>query len=424
MKAPPSADDVPPPVGRRSFYSHIFLAALLYVVIASFPILSPIILSFLLILLISIAVNPIVAHLRRLSGGRARATAMVVCGFLLVIGLTGWAFYGPLKTSTGRFVERLPHYWERIQKPLVRMEHKAALSEKKVKEEVSREVGTNHPPQVALPPPPVEASPAHPSPPSTGFIHSALSQLFTGASSSFKLLAINAASMIVVFLTVFFGVIFTLFNPRPLIFTFFSLLPKRYHGEALRIGHRVVEVVPRWALATLLSMLLIGLLTFLIMWPLLGFQDALLLGVVAGILEAIPYIGPILSAVPGVLLALGEGGMTPVWVLIGYLAVQAVENNIVTPLIMAGRLKLHPLAVIFSMLICVGLFGVLGVLLSAPLVAIVQILHQESYRPRFLPEVTDRDLDKISLKTFQELRTGSDEPKAALGTPAFENKTK
>jgi predicted PurR-regulated permease PerM len=160
--------------------------------------------------------------------------------------------------------------------------------------------------------------------------------------------------------------------------------------------------VPTWAFATLLAMLTVGLLVFLLMCPFFGFVDALALGLIAGVFEAIPYLGPILSAVPAILFALGEGGMTPFWVLLAYLAVQVLENNVISPLIMAHSMKLHSVAVIFSMLLCVAAFGVLGVLVAAPLVAIVGILHDELYRNRFLPTVTDADLDRLARNALRE----------------------
>jgi predicted PurR-regulated permease PerM len=160
--------------------------------------------------------------------------------------------------------------------------------------------------------------------------------------------------------------------------------------------------VPGWAGATLLGMLTIGLLVFLIMWPIFGFMDALVLGLIAGVLEAVPFIGPLLSAVPALLLALAKGGMTPLWVVLAYGAIQALENNVILPFIMARGMKLHPVAVIFSMLLCVAAFGVLGVLVAAPLVAIVGILHDELYRKSFLPTVTDADLDRLSRKALRE----------------------
>jgi predicted PurR-regulated permease PerM len=186
-------------------------------------------------------------------------------------------------------------------------------------------------------------------------------------------------------------------------------VPERHHKQALGIIQRIVVFVPGWAGATLLGMLTIGLLVFLVMWPILGFTDALVLGLIAGVLEAIPFVGPILSAVPALLLALGMGGMTPLWVLLAYIGIQALENNVILPFIMARGMKLHPVAVIFSMLLCVAAFGVLGVLVAAPLVAIMDILHDELYRKRFLPTVTDADLDWLSRKALYEKIPQTDE---------------
>ena len=117
-------------------------------------------------------------------------------------------------------------------------------------------------------------------------------------------------------MTVFFGVTFTLMNPRPILGSMFALVPEHHHPSTLIILQRIARFLPGWAGSTLLGMLTIGLLVFLLMWPILGFMDALVLGLIAGVLEAIPYIGPILSAVPAVLLALGQGGMTPLWVVL------------------------------------------------------------------------------------------------------------
>jgi predicted PurR-regulated permease PerM len=197
-------------------------------------------------------------------------------------------------------------------------------------------------------------------------------------------------------------VTFTLMDPRPIFGAIFLIVPERHHEQTLTILQRIGKFVPTWALGTLLAMLTVGLLVFLLMLPFFGFLDALVLGLIAGVFEAVPYLGPILSAVPAVLFALGEGGMTPLWVLLAYLAVQALENNVISPLIMARSMKLHPVAVIFSMLLCVEVFGVLGVLVAAPMVAIVNILQDELYRKRFLPTVTDAELDHLARNALGE----------------------
>ena len=99
--------------------------------------------------------------------------------------------------------------------------------------------------------------------------------------------------------------------------------------------------------------------------------------------------------------------MTPLWVLLAFIFVQALENNVILPLIIARSMKLHPMAIIFSMLLSVVAFGVLGVLVAAPMVAIVDILHDELFRKRFLPKLTDTDLDRLAGDALREkMRAG------------------
>jgi predicted PurR-regulated permease PerM len=226
--------------------------------------------------------------------------------------------------------------------------------------------------------------------------------MLMGVVGNFTKVAFNGAQILMVLITVFFGVIFMLMNPIPVIAGFFSLVPVEHHDKASAILNRICRFAPTWGGSTLAGMLTIGLLVFLLMWPLLGFMDALVLGLIAGLLESVPFLGPTLSAVPALLLAIGEGGMTPVWVLLAYVGVQAIENNVILPLIMAKGMKLHAVSIIFAMLLCVSAFGFLGVLVAAPLVAIVGIIHEELYRKKFLPTVTDDDLDKLAGSVLHE----------------------
>lgn len=271
---------------------------------------------------------------------------------MLVLALTGWAFFGPMKNSLAKFSEQLPQYWSRLQKPLIRMEKQAALSEKKLEAEVATEIGEVKAATGEPIPQPEALDPA--SPPAaddSGSLRSSLTQMLNGAAGSFTGVAFNAAQILVVLTTVFFGVTFTLMNPWPVFGALFSVIPERHHERTLIIARRIGQFVPQWAGATLVGMLTIGLLVFLVMWPVFGFMDALVLGIIAGVFEAIPFVGPVLSAVPALLLAVADGGLTPMWVVLGYLTVQALENNVILPAIMARGLKLHPLGVIFSMLL-------------------------------------------------------------------------
>jgi predicted PurR-regulated permease PerM len=215
-------------------------------------------------------------------------------------------------------------------------------------------------------------------------------------------MALTASQMTAVFITIFFGVIFTLMDPHPIFGAIFSIVPERHHGQTLVILQRIGKFLPTWALATLSAMFCVGFLVFLLMWPFFGVMDAMVLGLIAGVFEAVPYLGPLLSAVPAFVFALGKGGMTPVWVLLLYLGVQLLENNLITPVIMSRNVKLHPVAVLFSILLSVEMFGVLGVLVAVPLAGIADILHAEVYRKRYLPSITDADLKLLARSALGE----------------------
>jgi predicted PurR-regulated permease PerM len=401
----------PPPHSekRRPISFYLILAAVLLVTVEALPSLAPIILSFLLTLLIALAINPVVSRLRTWTGGRRGAAGLVVAATALIMALTVWGMFAPLKVAVTKVSEQLPGYMERLQKPFIKMEQHAARSEEKVRAEVNQEIAQTEPatnaPAPRQPPPPPPEPPKEP-----GTLRSGLNQTLLGVAGRFGTVAFNAAQIVLVLITVFFGVTFTLMNPRPVFGSLFWIVPERHHPKALTIMQRIGKFLPGWAGGTLLSMFFVGFLTFLAMWPIFGIMDAMVLGLIGAILEAIPFLGPVLAAVPAVLLALGKGGMTPLWVMLAYMAIQALENNLILPYVMAREMKLHPVAIFFSMLVCVSAFGVLGVLVAAPLIAIMDILHDELYRKRFLPTTTDADLDRLARKSLREKVSEDDAP--------------
>jgi predicted PurR-regulated permease PerM len=400
--------DPPTEARPRSLTFYVLLAAALLAFLQAFRLLSPILLSFLLILLITLALNPVISWMRGLGGGRVVPTGLVTVGLIMLVAFTGWAVFGPMKSSVMALSSRLPDYWERLQKPLIKMEQHAVLSEARLQAEVTSEIAvTATAAGQPEPAPPLVDSASPQAAAESSTIRSNLSDMMRGVAGGFAAMAFNAAQMLVVLVTVFFGVIFTLMNPRPIIGALFALTPERHHARALTIARRIGRFVPRWAGATLLGMATIGLLVFLLMWPIFGFLDALVLGMIAGLLEVVPFLGPLLSVVPALLLAAGQGGMAPLWVVLAYLAVQALENNVILPFILGRGMKVHAVAVMFSVLLCVAAFGVLGVLVAAPLVAVLTILHDELYRTRFLPTVTDADLDRLARNVLRESRSAS-----------------
>lgn len=133
-----------------------------------------------------------------------------------------------------------------------------------------------------------------------------------------------------------------------------------------------------WLVGRLSSMLIIAALTTAGLW-LLGMPLALVLGLLAGLLEYIPNFGPLLAAIPAVLIALTQGTNQLISVLVLYLAVQAIESYLITPLILKRAVSLPPMVTIAALVFFGVLFGFLGLLFATPLAAVVMVLVQVLY---------------------------------------------
>lgn len=132
-----------------------------------------------------------------------------------------------------------------------------------------------------------------------------------------------------------------------------------------------------WLVARLFSMAVVGMLTTLGLWA-AGVPLAVVLGLIAGLSGFIPNLGPVLSAVPA--LALAMAGDAPVWVVAGlYLAVQTVESYLLTPLVEAREVSLPPALILAMQLLMGTLFGILGVALASPLAAVALVVIRRAY---------------------------------------------
>ncbi len=120
-------------------------------------------------------------------------------------------------------------------------------------------------------------------------------------------------------------------------------------------------------------MVVVGVLTWLGL-SFLGIELAATLAIVAALLTFIPNFGPIISAVPAVLLGLMQSPMTALWVVLLYIVVQLIESNLVTPLLQYRALSLPPVLVITAQLAASVWMGVLGLVVSTPLLIVATVL--------------------------------------------------
>jgi predicted PurR-regulated permease PerM len=158
------------------------------------------------------------------------------------------------------------------------------------------------------------------------------------------------------------------------------MVPGRGRRRAEQVLHVLAVTLRRWFVGRLVAMVIIGSLTALGLW-LVGVPLALTLGLLAGLLNFVPYIGPLVSFVPAALLALVEGPTMLAWVGVLYVAVQTIESYVVTPMIEQHAVLLPPALTLTAQVLLGVVFGFPGLLLATPLTAaaitVVKLLYVE-----------------------------------------------
>ncbi|MGH6611543.1 MAG: AI-2E family transporter, partial [Burkholderiaceae bacterium] len=156
------------------------------------------------------------------------------------------------------------------------------------------------------------------------------------------------------------------------------LVPIRHRPRAQEFLSALGHTLRWWLVGRLSLMLLNGVLTALALW-LLGVPLALTLGILAGLLNFIPNIGPVIAGVPAVLIALMQSPQQALYVFILYVALQSVDGYVLTPLVQRRTIELPPVLTITAQVLLGVLLGTLGVLLATPLTAAALVLVKMLY---------------------------------------------
>ncbi len=151
---------------------------------------------------------------------------------------------------------------------------------------------------------------------------------------------------------------------------FVSLTPNGHQSYLSDLIDRIEVRIGGWLRGQLILMVIIGVMTYIGL-RLLGVKYALTLALIAGILEIIPYLGPILAAIPAVILAFVQSPVLALLAIALYIVIQQIENYVVYPQVMKKAVGLNPIIIIIVMLIGAKLAGILGIILSVPLAASV-----------------------------------------------------
>jgi predicted PurR-regulated permease PerM len=193
-----------------------------------------------------------------------------------------------------------------------------------------------------------------------GQVSSLRGLVFTTVTST---LAGFAALVYVVFLTMYIAI-----EPDAYRRGLLLLVPVTSRDRGALVFDAVTATLRRWLATQFIAMVVIGLVTTLVLL-LLGVKSAIPLGILAGILEFVPNIGPLMSAIPSVLVAFADSPQKALLVIIAYWGIQFLENNLLIPHLMREELDLPPALTLLWQALMAIMFGILGLFVAVPLLA-------------------------------------------------------
>jgi len=155
-----------------------------------------------------------------------------------------------------------------------------------------------------------------------------------------------------------------------------AFVPEKYRETFLRIFSEITRKMSLWFRGQLLLSAVIGIVTFIGLW-IMHIPYALVLAFIAAFTELIPMVGPILGAIPAIVVALFIGPIMAIIVAAFYVFVQQLENHILVPQVMKKAVGLNPIIIISSMLIGAKLLGILGVILAVPIASSIGVIIKE-----------------------------------------------
>ena len=194
-----------------------------------------------------------------------------------------------------------------------------------------------------------------------GSLSNVLSKLYGFLTSAFRL-------VLIIIFSFYFSVDKDRFMHRVK-----KAIPNKYRDDISYLTSNIDTALQQFIRGRMLMAIFVGLLTMAYLLV-LRVDFAIIIGLITCVADIIPYIGPFLGCAPAVLFAFMDSPMKALWVLILFVIVQWVENNILAPKLIGDSTGLNPLVILISIIIGGGIFGVWGMVISVPLMSIIFIL--------------------------------------------------
>jgi predicted PurR-regulated permease PerM len=342
------------------------IVAGLYIILKLLWVANEIVIIVFLGTLFGIAVAAGADRLERFKVPRALGAPFVVIVFLMLLYTIG-SFVAPTIADQGRELkQRLPDAVERVEKwlnqrnPALMSAVLGADSTQAAAAESTQVKGARVP----------SDSTAHAGPSSAlrenlgKRLAGAAHYLFPFLTSTFEMIA---GLVLIIMMSLYIGV-----DPDTYRNGILHLFPKRRRARIGEVLGAMATMLRKWLGTQLIAMLTIGVVSTVALL-LLGVKAPFALGIIAGLLEFVPTIGPVLSAVPAIAMGFLDSPEKALYVGLAYLVIQQLEGHILIPLLMKGGMDLPPVLTIVTQGLMALLFGFLGLMIAVPLLAAVMV---------------------------------------------------
>ncbi|MBO8129928.1 MAG: AI-2E family transporter [Candidatus Marinimicrobia bacterium] len=207
-------------------------------------------------------------------------------------------------------------------------------------------------------------------------------QLLSSSLSALK----NIGSLIATAVIIPFVTFFLMKDSRKFKKALISQIPNKYFELSLNVMHKIGDQVSSYLRGQAIDALLVGILSTIGLFIVNIFLNNpvpyfIFVGMLAGLANLIPYLGPVVGAIPALVIAIITNPpnllMVLIWIVIAFILVQLIDNTIISPLVVSKSVNMHPLTVVAAVLIGSKLAGPLGMLFAVPFVGVVKVMISE-----------------------------------------------
>jgi predicted PurR-regulated permease PerM len=310
-----------------------------------------ILLQLLVALILATGLSPLVERLHRLGLSRGGSVLMIYLLFIIALVLLAWAIVPPVVQQAESLVVEVPRFDDRALELLAGLQERFPFL------------------------PPLDAELAAQIRSLGGQIGAVMSQLLSQAVNVARVVLNVFSGLVTAVLILLLTLYLVIDGPRIQAYVL-SFSPPDRHVRLGAIAEAIGRRMGGWLVGQVVLSVTVGAVTFVGL-TLLGVRGASILAVIAAIGEVVPMVGPIVAAIPAVVVALTQSPGLAIATLVLYLLIQQLENNLLVPKIMEQAVELHPLAVIVAIMIGGELLGVVGALVAVPVAAAVAVVLDE-----------------------------------------------